>query len=124
MTMLRDAITMAMLAHDGQTDKAGAPYIFHPIRVASTFSDEILQVIAVLHDIVEDTEITLADLDARFPRSVVNAIEVLTRRDDETYKEFIDRVARNPNARLVKIADVRDTSDVALNICVRVMRRH
>ncbi len=122
--MLRDAITMAMLAHDGQTDKAGAPYIFHPIRVASTFSDEILQVIAVLHDIVEDTEITLADLDARFPRSVVNAIEALTRRDDETYKEFIDRVARNPNARLVKIADVRDTSDVALNICVRVMRRH
>ncbi len=122
--MLRDAITMAMLAHDGQTDKAGAPYIFHPIRVASTFSDEILQVIAVLHDIVEDTEITLADLDARFPRSVVNAIEALTRRDEETYKEFIDRVARNPNARLVKIADVRDTSDVALNICVRVMRRH
>ncbi len=122
--MLRDAITMAMLAHDGQTDKAGAPYIFHPIRVASTFSDEILQVIAVLHDIVEDTEITIADLDARFPRSVVNAIEALTRRDDETYKEFIDRVARNPNARLVKIADVRDTSDVALNICVRVMRRH
>ncbi len=122
--MLRDAITMAMLAHDGQTDKTGAPYIFHPIRVASTFSDEILQVIAVLHDIVEDTEITLADLDARFPRSVVNAIEALTRRDDETYKEFIDRVARNPNARLVKIADVRDTSDVALNICVRVMRRH
>ncbi len=122
--MLRDAITMAMLAHDGQTDKAGAPYIFHPIRVASTFSDEILQVIAVLHDIVEDTEITLAVLDARFPRSVVNAIEALTRRDDETYKEFIDRVARNPNARLVKIADVRDTSDVALNICVRVMRRH
>ncbi len=122
--MLRDAITMAMLANDGQTDKAGALYIFHPIRVASTFSDEILQVIAVLHDIVEDTEITIADLDARFPRSVVNAIEALTRRDDETYKEFIDRVARNPNARLVKIADVRDTSDVALNICVRVMRRH
>lgn len=106
--MLRDAITMAALAHDGQTDKTGAPYVFHLLRVASTFSDEILQVIAVLHDIVEDTETTLADLDARFPQAVVNAVEALTRRGEESYKEFIDRVARIPNARLVKIADIRD----------------
>lgn len=76
--------------------------------MASTFSDEILQVIAVLHDIVEDTETTLADLDARFPQAVVNAVEALTRRGEESCKEFIDRVARNPNARLVKIADIRD----------------
>lgn len=69
--MLRDATTMVALAHDGQTDKTGAPYVFHPLQVASTFSDEILQVIAVLHDIVEDTETTLADLDARFPQAVV-----------------------------------------------------
>ena len=99
---------MAALAHDGQTDKNGAPYIFHPLRVASTFSDEMLQVIAVLHDLVEDTDTTLSDLDARFPQSVVNAVEALTRRGEESYKEFIDRVARNPNARLVKIADIRD----------------
>lgn len=108
MTMLRDAITLAALAHDGQTDKTGAPYIFHPSRVASTFSDEVLQVIAVLHDLVEDTDTTLSDLDARFPQAVVNAVEALTRRSEESYKEFIDRVARNPNARLVKIADIRD----------------
>lgn len=99
---------MAVLAHDGQTDKTGAPYIFHPLRVASTFSDEMLQVIAVLHDLVEDTDTTLSDLDARFPQAVVNAIEALTRRSEESYKEFIERVARNPNARLVKIADIRD----------------
>lgn len=108
MTMLRDAITIAALAHDGQTDKTGAPYIFHPLRVASTFSDEMLQVIAVLHDLVEDTDTTLSDLDARFPQAVVSAVEALTRRSEESYKEFIDRVARNPNARLVKIADIRD----------------
>lgn len=108
MTMLCDAITMAALAHDGQTDKSGAPYVFHPLRVASNFSDEVLQVIAVLHDIVEDTETSLADLDARFPQDVVNAVEALTRRGEESYKEFIERVARNPNARLVKIADIRD----------------
>ncbi len=99
---------MAALAHDGQTDKTGAPYIFHPLRVASTFSDEMLQVIAVLHDLVEDTDTTLSDLDARFPQAVVNAVDALTRRSEESYKEFIDRVARNPNARLVKIADIRD----------------
>ncbi len=99
---------MAALAHDGQTDKTGAPYIFHPLRVASTFSDEMLQVIAVLHDLVEDTDTKLSDLDARFPQAVVNAVEALTRRSEESYKEFIDRVARNPNARLVKIADIRD----------------
>jgi len=99
---------MAALAHDGQTDKIGAPYIFHPLRVASTFSDEMLQVIAVLHDVVEDTDTALSDIDARFPQAVVNAVEALTRRSEESYKKFIDRVALNPNARLVKIADIRD----------------
>jgi (p)ppGpp synthase/HD superfamily hydrolase len=99
---------MAALAHDGQTDKIGAPYIFHPLRVASIFSDEMLQVIAVLHDAVEDTDTALSDIDARLPQAVVNAVEALTRRSEESYKKFIDLVALNPNARLVKIADIRD----------------
>ncbi|TAA63583.1 HD domain-containing protein [Shinella sp. JR1-6] len=106
--MLREAITMAALAHEGQTDKSGAPYIFHPIRVASTFSDDFLQTIAVLHDVVEDTSITLSDLDAHFPQGVVNAVDALTRREGETYEDFIQRVSRNPSARKVKIADLRD----------------
>lgn len=106
--MLREAITMAALAHEGQTDKSGAPYIFHPIRVASTFSDDLLQTISVLHDVVEDTSITLSDLGAHFPQSVVNAVDALTRREGESYKDFIRRVALNPSARKVKIADIRD----------------
>ncbi|KNY18470.1 hypothetical protein AKG11_04980 [Shinella sp. SUS2] len=108
MTMLREAITMAALAHDGQTDKAGAPYIFHPLRVASTFSDATLQTIAVLHDVVEDTALTLSDLDAHLPQGIVNAVDALTRRPGETYEDFIVRVGRNPIARQVKIADLRD----------------
>jgi len=108
MTMLRDAITTVALAPDGQTDKIGAPYIFHPLRVASTFSGQMLQVIAVLHDLVENTDTTLSDLDARLPQSVINTVEALTRRSEESYKEFIDRLARNPNARLVTTADIRD----------------
>lgn len=106
--MLTKAIGIAAKAHDGQKDKSGAPYIFHPIRVASTFTDEFLQAIAVLHDVVEDTSITLADLDAQFPQGVVNAVDALTRREGESYEEFIQRVARNPSARKVKIADIRD----------------
>lgn len=106
--MLMQAITMAAIAHDGQTDKNGAPYIFHPIRVASTFSDETLQAIAVLHDTVEDTTMTLVDLDLRFPQSVVNAVDALTRRPGEAYEDFILRAKRNPLARQVKIADIRD----------------
>jgi (p)ppGpp synthase/HD superfamily hydrolase len=106
--MLSKAITTAALMHDRQTDKSGAPYIFHPIRVASTFTDEFLQTIAVLHDVVEDTKMTLADLDAMFPQGVVNAVDALTRREGEAYEDFIQRVARNPSARKVKIADIRD----------------
>ncbi|MGJ7039203.1 (p)ppGpp synthase/HD superfamily hydrolase [Shinella sp. BE166] len=106
--MLSRAIALAAKAHDGQTDKNGAPYIFHPVRVASTFSDETLQTIAVLHDVVEDTAITLSDLDAHFPQGVVNAVDALTRRPGETYEDFILRVSRNPDARKVKIADLRD----------------
>lgn len=108
MTMLRNAIAMAALAHGGQVDKVGAPYIFHPIRVASTFSDEISQTVAVLHDVIEDTYVTLADLDAHFPQTVVNAVDALTRREGEAYEDFILRAGRNPIARLVKIADLRD----------------
>lgn len=106
--MLTKAIEIAARAHDGQKDRSGAPYIFHPIRVASTFADEFLQTIAVLHDVVEDADVTLEDLDNHFPQGVVNAVDALTRRGGETYKEFIQRAARNPNARRVKIADIRD----------------
>lgn len=60
--MLEKAIALAASAHAGQVDKAGAPYIFHPIRVASTFSDETLQTVAVLHDVVEDTSVALAEV--------------------------------------------------------------
>lgn len=106
--MLSKAIALAAEAHDGQTDKSGVAYIFHPVRVASTFSDETLQTIAVLHDVVEDTAVTLVDLDMQFPQGVVNAVDALTRRDGETYPDFILRVSRNPLARKVKIADIRD----------------
>lgn len=106
--MLSKAIEIAAKAHEGQTDKNGAPYIFHPIRVASTFSDETLQTIAVLHDIVEDGDVGHGDILALFGAVVHAAVFALTRQEGETYEDFILRAARNPDARKVKIADIRD----------------
>ena len=108
---VEDAIVLAATLHRGARypSPEGEPYIFHPLRVMLRFGDPVAQTSAVLHDAVEDTEITLDDLRmAGFPEEVVDAIDALTHRADETYEEYIDRVARNPVARRVKVADVED----------------
>lgn len=105
---------VALLAHAGQLDKAGAPYIGHPERVASRQRSEAAVSAAWLHDVVEDTVVTLDDLrQGGFDRRVVDAVEALTRRDGEDYLDFVRRAARNPIARLVKIADIEDNMDLS-----------
>lgn len=106
---LEDAIVLATNAHRGQVDKAGRPYILHPLRVMLGVESLYERMAAVLHDVVEDTRVTLPDLiDFGYPREVTDAVDHLTRRTDETYAAFIDRCAVNPLALRVKIADVRD----------------
>lgn len=96
-----------MKAHSEQKDKAGASYFQHVERVANNFQDDaVCQTVAYLHDVVEDTDVSLGDLD--FPSDVVKAVQAITRRDDETYAEFIARVSTNEIARQVKIADLKD----------------
>lgn len=107
------AIALAAKAHQGQFDKAGAPYILHPLRLMFRLQDTNARIVAVLHDVVEDTDITLGDLRERgFSEEVINAVDALTRRNDETYEEFTERVAPNPLARAVKIEDLRDNLDL------------
>lgn len=106
--MLAKAIAFAARVHEGQRDKSGAPYIFHPVRVAAAFSDETLQTIAVLHDVIEDCGVTRYDLSREFSIVVADAVQALTRQEGESYEDFITRVALNPTSRLVKIADIRD----------------
>jgi (p)ppGpp synthase/HD superfamily hydrolase len=114
MPTLEDAITLATQAHHGQTDKAGAPYILHPLRLMSQFQTLPEQMAAVLHDVVEDSDHTFEELRALgYPTDVLNALDCLTRRDTESYEEFIDRASKNPVARRVKLADLEDN----LNIC-------
>ncbi|RTE02446.1 HD domain-containing protein [Paenibacillus whitsoniae] len=113
MSLLTKAILLAAKAHDGQEDKGGQPYILHPIRLASRAKSEEDAIVAVLHDVVEDSNITLFDLQKEgFSPSVIDALDCLTRRADESYDAFIERVKLNPLATRVKLLDLEDNSDV------------
>lgn len=115
MPTIEDAIRLANEHHGGQQDKAGLPYILHPLRAMGHFvlpeeSDE--RIVAVLHDIVEDTTITLAILHYRgYSDLVVDAIDAISRRPDETYDQYMQRLSNNPLAVRVKLADLADNLD-------------
>jgi (p)ppGpp synthase/HD superfamily hydrolase len=112
MNLLERAILLAAQAHQGQVDKNGTPYILHPLRVMFRLTEETDRVIAVLHDVVEDTDWTLDRLRAEgFPEEVVEAVDCLTRREGESYDDFVARAAANPIARRVKQADLEDNMD-------------
>lgn len=113
MSTLERAILLATTAHAGAVDKAGQPYILHPLRVMLAVSSEEERIAAVLHDVVEDTEWTLEDLRREgFSPIVVAAVDALSRRPGEEYLDFVRRAAQNPVARVVKRADVVDNMDL------------
>jgi (p)ppGpp synthase/HD superfamily hydrolase len=108
---VEDAIALAAQAHRGQhyPSPEAEPYVFHPLRVMLRFTEPDEQMASVLHDAIEDTDLTLDGLVAAgYPASVVAAIDCLTQRDSEPYEEYLDRVASNAIARRVKIADIRE----------------
>ena len=113
MLTLEDAILIAVQAHRGQKDKAGTPYIFHPLRLMLHMETETEMMAAVMHDVVEDSNWTLERLRTEgFPEEVLEAVECLTRKDSESYDDFIERVRTNPVARRVKIADLEDNMNI------------
>lgn len=115
MATLTRAIQIATEAHDGQVDKGGAPYILHPLRVMLAMKTDEERIVAVLHDVLEDCPASRpAQFIAEgFSEAVVSAMVTLTRRNEETYGSFIERVARNDLAARVKIADMRDNLDLS-----------
>jgi (p)ppGpp synthase/HD superfamily hydrolase len=114
MATLERAIAIAAKAHEGQVDKAGAPYILHPLRVMFRVAATEERIAAVLHDVIEDTDITLEMLKAEgFPGTVLRAIDSLTRRPGENYEAFVARAAADPIGRAVKLADLEDNSDLS-----------
>lgn len=114
MSSIERAIAIAAEAHSGQVDKAGQPYIFHPLRVMLRVSGLDEQIAAVLHDVVEDTQVTLDQLRAEgFSEPVLAAIKALTKRPGETRLEAARRAAANSIARTVKLADNADNMDLS-----------
>lgn len=112
MSTLERAIVIAAEAHAGTTDKAGQPYILHPLRVMLRLSTLDERVVAVLHDVLEDTKVTREELRvAGFGEPVIEALDSVTKREGEDYDAFVRRAARNPIGRRVKLADLADNSD-------------
>lgn len=112
-TLLEKALQIATDALIYQVDKAGAPYIFHPIRVSNRCSTDEERIVALLHDTIEDTEVTAEYLLMEgFPRNIVDAILSVTRNKDESYEDFIKRSRFNPIGRQVKLHDLEDNMDI------------
>ena len=109
---LEAAIACAAASHFGQVDKGGEPYILHPLRVMLAVKGDIERKVAVLHDTVEDTALTFADIRRDFGWDVADAVNSLTKADGEDYAAFIDRVAQNRVATVVKLADLAYNMDV------------
>ena len=113
MSTLERALVIAVEAHQGALDKGGAPYILHPLRLMHQMATADQRIVAILHDVVEDSPWTLDALRAEgFSEEVVAAVDGLTRREGETYEDFIARGATNPLARRVKLADIEDNLDL------------
>lgn len=112
-TLLESALKIAIKAHEGQTDKAGKAYILHPLRIASNCSTIETQIVALLHDVVEDSSITLEDLKTSgFPDTIIDAIDSVTRRRNESYMDFVCRCSKNPIGKVVKLLDLDDNMNI------------
>ena len=111
--MTKKAMQLCYRAHRDQVDKSGIPYVFHPIHLAEQMTDEDTTVVALLHDVVEDTHYTLEDLAAMgFSRQVLDAIGLMTHTDGVPYMDYVAKIKENPIARAVKLADLRHNSDL------------
>lgn len=105
------AMKTAYAAHLGQTDKGDVPYVFHPFHVAEQMDDEISCTVALLHDVVEDTPVTLEALGEEFPPAVIEAVGLLTHGADTPYFTYLSLLKANPVAKKVKLADIAHNSD-------------
>ena len=114
MSTLEKAIALAATQHAGQLDKGGQPYILHPLRLMLQFSNPTLQIIAVLHDILEDTSTTAEDLEALgFSAEIIKSIQALTKQTGESRLEAAKRTTLNPLATQVKYVDVLDNMNLS-----------
>ncbi len=111
--MTKKALKLCFEAHKEQTDKSGLPYVHHPFHLAEQMNDEETTIVALLHDVIEDTDYTADDLRRfGFCESVVSAIELMTHESGVEYMDYVRKIKDNPIARTVKLADLRHNSDI------------
>jgi (p)ppGpp synthase/HD superfamily hydrolase len=111
--LTKKSLKLCFEAHKEQTDKSGLPYVFHPFHLAEQMADEATTVVALLHDVVEDTEITFEDLKEQgFSDEIINALKLLTHDKNTPYMEYVGEIKKNKIATKVKLADLRHNSDL------------
>lgn len=112
--MTKKALKLCFEAHKNQLDKSGMPYVFHPFHLAEQMTDENTTAVALLHDVVEDTDYTLDDLrKIGFTEDVVSAVGLMTHAEGVPYMEYVAEIKKNPIAKAVKLADLRHNSDTS-----------
>ena len=112
--LTKKALKICFDAHKEQTDKSGMPYVFHPFHLAEQMTDEYSTIVALLHDVVEDTPYTVNNLrEMGFPAEVTDAIELMTHDKNLPYLEYVEKLKSNPIACKVKLADLRHNSDLS-----------
>ena len=112
--MTKTAMKLCFHAHKDQVDKSGMPYVFHPFHLAEQMSDEETTVVALLHDVVEDTDYTIGNLRALgFPDNVLEAIALMTHDKAVPYMEYVEKIKKNRIAAVVKRADLIHNSDLS-----------
>ena len=124
--LTKKAMKLCFRAHKDQVDKSGMPYVFHPFHLAEQMTDELTTVVALLHDVVEDTPYTLSELrEMGFPSAAMEALALLTHDDETEYLDYVEKLKENPVARAVKLADLRHNSDLTRLDCVdeKALRR-
>ena len=110
----KKALKLCFEAHKDQVDKSGLPYVFHPFHLAEQMTDEVTTVVALLHDVVEDTAYTLEDLRGMgFPAEALEALALLTHDEAVPYMDYVAGIKENPVAKAVKLADLRHNSDLS-----------
>lgn len=111
--MTKKAIRLIFRAHAGQTDKCGLPYVCHPLHVAESMEDEVTCTAALLHDVVEDTDVTFEDLaEMGFTPEVLRIVRLLTHDPEVPYMDYVRRIKEDPQAVKVKLSDLRHNSDL------------
>lgn len=111
--MTKMVLKLCFEAHKEQIDKSGMPYVFHPFHLAEQMQDEESTIVALLHDVIEDTDYTLDDLRKMgFGDSVLAAINLMTHEDGVPYMDYVKKIKANPIAKTVKLADLRHNSDM------------